>query len=89
MTGYASVETAIQAVEQGAQGYLTKPFNDLNVVLGRVLDTKEGVEQARKESTWLGEIRGRNADFIARYRLLKMKLATLQRDAPQPREQAQ
>jgi hypothetical protein len=47
------------------------------------------VEQARKESTWLGEIRGRNADFIARYRLLKMKLATLQRDAPQPREQAQ
>jgi len=88
MTGYASVETAIQAVEQGAQGYLTKPFTDLNVVLGRVLDTKEGVEQARKESMWLGEIRGRNADFIARYRLLKMKLATLQRDAPQPREQA-
>jgi len=37
MTGYAALETAIQAVRSGAHDYLTKPFalGQLEVILGR------------------------------------------------------
>jgi DNA-binding NtrC family response regulator len=86
MTGYASVETAVQAVEQGAQGYLNKPFTDLNVVLGKVLDTKETVERERREAAWMEAIRARNSEFLSRYRLLKTKLVTLQREGPPARD---
>ena len=39
MTGYASVETAIEALNEGAYAYLTKPFNvvELKIVIKRAL----------------------------------------------------
>jgi len=40
MTGYASVETAIRALKQGAFDYVTKPFDpdDLSVIVRNALE---------------------------------------------------
>src|SRR5262249_12547398 len=41
MTSYASIDTAIKAIRLGAYDYLTKPFEDLNVittVINRTVD---------------------------------------------------
>ena len=81
MTGYATLESAIAAVRGGAIAYLQKPFTDLNVVLGHVLDVKERLERDRKQDAYQSAFRSRNADFLARYRLIKTKLVTLQRES--------
>ena len=70
MTGYATLESAIAAVRGGAIAYLQKPFTDLNVVLGHVLDVKERLERDRKQDAYQSAFRSRNADFLARYRLI-------------------
>ena len=75
------VESAIAAVRGGAIAYLQKPFTDLNVVLGHVLDVKERLERDRKQDAYQSAFRSRNADFLARYRLIKTKLVTLQRES--------
>jgi DNA-binding NtrC family response regulator len=36
ITGYASLDSAVKAMEAGAFSYLTKPFGDMNVVLERI-----------------------------------------------------
>lgn len=40
MTGYSTMETALQAIERGATGYVTKPFNisELKTTVDRVLN---------------------------------------------------
>lgn len=47
MTGYGSVETAVQAMKLGAYDYLTKPFHtdELRVMLQRVVQRLELVEE--------------------------------------------
>lgn len=80
MTGYATLDSAVSAIQKGVAGYLRKPFEDLNDVLGKVLEVKEALEGKRRETNWVRDVHARNADFMARYRLLKTKLATLQRE---------
>lgn len=46
MTGYASTESAIEALRLGAVDYLQKPFDDLDVVAQRI---EEAIEQVRTE----------------------------------------
>src|SRR5262249_53649127 len=36
ITGYGSLESAIEALHLGAGGYLLKPFEDIGIVLGKV-----------------------------------------------------
>jgi CheY-like chemotaxis protein len=36
ITGYASLDSAVKAMEAGAFSYLTKPFDDLEVVMDRI-----------------------------------------------------
>lgn len=36
VTGYASLDSAIQAIDLGAFGYITKPFHDIQAVVTRV-----------------------------------------------------
>lgn len=41
MTGFGSMPTALEAIEKGAVGYITKPFNiaDLKAAVRKTLDT--------------------------------------------------
>ena len=46
MTGYASTESAIEALRLGAVDYLQKPFDDLDVVAQRI---EEAIQQVRSD----------------------------------------
>jgi CheY-like chemotaxis protein len=46
MTGYASTESAIEALRLGAVDYLQKPFDDLDLVARRI---EEAIQQVRTE----------------------------------------
>ncbi len=82
MTGFATVDSAVDAMHFGAVGYLRKPFEDLSVVVNRVDEVVQQQKAERARSRYVHAFRERNADFLARYRLLKTKLMTLQRRAP-------
>lgn len=52
MTGYPSVETAIEAIKKGAYDYITKPLNleDVRIKLERALRSKD-IERSLKKVT--------------------------------------
>lgn len=82
MTGYATLDSVVEAMNYGAVGYLRKPFEDLSVVINRVDEVVEQMEEERAQQRYLQAFRTRHADFLARYRLLKNKLLTLQQGEP-------
>jgi DNA-binding NtrC family response regulator len=65
LTGHGSIETAIQAMRQGAYDYLTKPFHlpELEVHIDKAF---EKVRLLRRESQRLGQLRYESS----RYRLV-------------------
>jgi len=52
ITGYASLDSAVKAMEVGAFSYLTKPFVDMTVVMDRIKAAME-VNSLRQETTTL------------------------------------
>ena len=82
MTGFATVESAVDAIHLGAVGYLRKPFNDLSVVIHRVDEALDDLKDERAKEGYTYAMRAQNSDFMDRYRLLKNKLSTLQQDDP-------
>ncbi len=77
MTGFATIESAADAMRLGAVGYLRKPFEDLQVVLDQIDAVIEEITRERAERRYFHQFKGRNSAFLARYRLIKNKLATL------------
>lgn len=69
MTAYASLETAITAINQGAYDYLLKPieFSDLKLTIRRALEKRK---TDREKARLLTELQGKNAE-------LKKKVAEL------------
>lgn len=57
MTAYASVETAVHALKQGAYDYLTKPldFDELQLTMGRAMEHLRLKEENRRLKETLGE----------------------------------
>jgi DNA-binding NtrC family response regulator len=62
LTAHGSVDTALQAMKQGAYDYLTKPFrlSDLEV---HIRKANEKVQLARRERQWLDQIRYESPRF--------------------------
>ena len=56
MTGYASTESAIEALRLGAVDYLQKPFDDLDVVAQRIEDAIEQVRTGIERSTTMARL---------------------------------
>jgi len=78
MTGFATVESAVDAMHFGAVGYLRKPFQDLDMVIDRVDEVLDGIKDEREKARYNYQLRTRNAEFVNRFKLLKTKLVTLQ-----------
>jgi two-component system, NtrC family, response regulator AtoC len=57
ITGYASLDSAIEAVRLGAYDYLTKPFSlgQLDVILGRIRDRQALEKENRQLARQVGE----------------------------------
>ncbi len=62
ITGYASIESAVEAVKRGAQEYLPKPFSpgQLRLLVDRAFERKRLVEENVYLKTELGQINSRN-----------------------------
>ncbi|MCA9544390.1 MAG: response regulator [Myxococcales bacterium] len=80
MTGFATIESAADAMRLGAVGYLRKPFEDLQVVIDRLDEIITAIKEERAERRYMHQFKSRNSAFLARYRLIKNKLATLHDD---------
>jgi DNA-binding NtrC family response regulator len=70
LTAQSSIETAIQAMKQGAYDYLTKPFH-LPDLEAHILKAYEKVQLARRERQWVDQITYESS----RYRLVGSSLA--------------
>ncbi|MEZ4467990.1 MAG: response regulator [bacterium] len=81
MTGYPTLESAVDAIESGVAGLLRKPFDDLGLVVQRVEDELATLGGRQAERRYFDDFRARHAEFEARFRLIRNKLATLQHDA--------
>lgn len=79
MTGFATLDSAVDAFHFGAVGYLRKPFEDLGVVIQRVEEVLADLQAERDEIRYVKAFRDRNGEFVSRYRLVKMKVSTLKR----------
>jgi DNA-binding NtrC family response regulator len=67
MTGHATVETALQAVKMGAYDYLTKPFDDVELVarsVAKAAERKALFDRNRQLETQLRERVGGPADGL-------------------------
>jgi DNA-binding NtrC family response regulator len=71
ITGYATVESAVEALKTGAEEYLTKPFTDEELfaaverVLGKLRARREARAAARGRFGLIGESAGMRRAFVA------------------------
>jgi DNA-binding NtrC family response regulator len=94
VTGYASLDSAIQAVRLGAYDYLTKPFalGQLDVLLGRLQDRLTLEDENRRLLRQLGERESldvRGGSVSSRLEAIETRLARIEmllREGGAPRE---
>lgn len=83
ITGYASLDSAIQAVRHGAYDYLTKPFSlgQMDVILARLRDRFALEAENRRLLRQLGQRDGTDvrAQLMARLDAIDGRLARLER----------
>ncbi len=60
ITGYGSLETAIEAMDLGARGYLLKPFEDLGEILEKVQKVLAAAEERSKMKALIEQLRKTN-----------------------------
>ena len=82
ITGYASIDSAVRAVREGAYDYLAKPFalGQLEVVLKRIRD-RMALEQENRELTKLVGVReasGTPSDLGWRLQAIEERLAHIE-----------
>jgi len=68
MTSHASVETAIKAIRLGAYDYLTKPFEDLDIITTVINRTVEKLKLEIKIKELLSELSTKNDEIQSLYK---------------------
>ncbi len=74
ITGYSSKESAIQAINAGAAGYIEKPFDDIVNVRAKIEKVIEAQRERLKRQRYLNAIKERNREFLDRYKVLRADL---------------
>ncbi|BCG45326.1 ATP-binding region ATPase domain protein [Citrifermentans bremense] len=77
MTSHVSLETAVQALRLGAQDYLFKPFDDLEMVIAtvnKVLERRRLVEERDKLVRTLADLAMENGRILAECRRVNSSL---------------
>lgn len=57
ITGYASLETAIEAMDLGARGYLLKPFEDVSDVLEKVEKVLAAADERKRMKALIDQLK--------------------------------
>jgi DNA-binding NtrC family response regulator len=77
VTGYASLDSAIEAIDWGASGYLLKPFENLDEVLSKVNEIRRRQQFRAQAPQFLERFKARNRDLIEKYQEVRRRLAEL------------
>jgi putative nucleotidyltransferase with HDIG domain len=79
ITGYASMETAVAALREGIDDYITKPFSvaELKAVVGRILTSRALADENRR---LLAELKIANQQLEQHRRRLTMKVREAESD---------
>jgi DNA-binding response OmpR family regulator len=77
ITAYATLDSAIAALEGGAVGYLLKPFENLDEVLEKVRDLRRRHFIRTRSAQFLERFKGRNRDFLEKYKDVRRRLSDL------------
>ena len=85
MTGYASLETALKAIQLGAYDYITKPFslNEIEILIRNMCDKIRLEEGARKAEREIEEANDKLRDIYSKIDTLhdeKLELMRLNRE---------
>ena len=74
ITGYASMDSAIAALNQGAAAYLEKPFEHVRIIGEKIDAVLEKRRQRLQHRRYLMAIKERNRVFLERYRVVRADL---------------
>ncbi len=74
MTGYASMDSAIDALNSGAAAYLEKPFEHVKYVLDKIEGVLEIQRERNRKRHYLHQIKDRNRVFLEQYRAIRADL---------------
>src|SRR3989454_12508269 len=79
MTGYSSIETAIESIRCGAFDYLTKPFKlaEIEIVANRILEYLILIDDNKKLSSKLAMATEKSATIDSRLERIESLLGTL------------
>jgi DNA-binding NtrC family response regulator len=75
MTGYASKDSAIEALNLGASAYLEKPF-DLPALVAKVDSVLANQRERIRKRHFLQVIKERNSAFLTQYKQIRTDLET-------------
>ena len=71
ITSYASLDTALTALRQGAYDYLFKPFEDLSLISAATARAIEKVQLISENQKLMEELKGKNEELKKANRILK------------------
>ena len=74
MTGYSSMDSAIDALNLGAAGYLEKPFDHVRIVADKIDAVLEKRRESLRHRRYLRTIKERNRVFLDQYRAVRADL---------------
>jgi DNA-binding NtrC family response regulator len=84
MTGYSSIETAIESIRCGAFDYLTKPFKlaQIEIVTSRILDYLNLLDDNKRLTARVALLTDKSATIDARLERIESLLSSLVAKVP-------
>ncbi len=79
MTGYSSIETAIESIRWGAFDYITKPFKlaQIDIIVNRILDYLAMLDDNKRLSAKLAVITEKSTTIDSRLERIELLLSSL------------